>query len=53
MNGTTVALQKGQWTVRQDIDPAWLQPNTKLTFRANEQAYGLWMVSIELIDVEE
>ncbi len=52
INGTTVALEKGQWTVRQDIDPAWLQPHTKLTFRANEQGYGLWMVSIELINTD-
>ncbi|NEO32682.1 MAG: hypothetical protein F6K36_20085 [Symploca sp. SIO3C6] len=50
INGTTVALEEGKWTVRQDIDPSFLKTNTKLTFKTDEQAYGLWMVSIELID---
>lgn len=50
INGKAIALRQGRWTVRQDIDPAWLRSQTQLTFKASDRPYDLGMVSLELID---
>ncbi|MEC4991298.1 MAG: hypothetical protein SAJ37_21395 [Oscillatoria sp. PMC 1068.18] len=50
INNNSLDLQQGNWTTYQDIDLNLLQPETNLSFQTLDKNYGLWMVSIELIN---